>query len=437
MDNFVKILDALTEYVYISDMETHEILYVNKPAARLLGSTWRDRPCYEVIQGLDKPCPFCTNHLLKSDAFYTWEHYNEKFDRFYSLRDEIIQWNGRPARFEIAFDQTEQVRGLKAQLGLETLLVRCIMELQDIDGFSGDIVSVLRMIGEFLGADRVYLFQVTPDGKAFSNTHEWCAPSVEPQIDQLQNMDIENVRQWMPMFLERETIIVKDLEEIKDTFPNEYAMLSPQGIVTMVDAPLLVEGELIGSIGVDNPAAIHLDHCGSFFESLSYFLSMELERYQARERFRKLSYTDALTGLANRNRYIADVSRLDEEDPRSDFGVAYLDLNGLKAINDEKGHAEGDRALVRAAEVLREAFPRARVYRLGGDEFLIVSLDSLESEFRAQAELAQKMLEDRACSMAMGLFYAIDPCMLEDAVVKADAAMYDDKRSFYDERTRP
>lgn len=429
-----EVFDALAELVYVSDVETHEVLYVNEPAKNLLGEAWRGQHCYELIQGKDAPCEFCNSNQLSADSFVSWGHYNAKFNRYYTLKDKLIEWDDRLARFEVAFDTTaehERAQALEAKLGLETLLVKCAMELQNIDGFAGDMTSVLEMIGTFLDADRVYIFQVSPDGSTFSNSHEWCAKGVEPQIQELQDMDLSWVTEWMPLFLERETVIVKDVEDLRETSPNEYNMIAPQGIKTMVDAPLLVEGKLIGSIGVDNPAAVHLDHCGEFFTSLAYFLSMELERYRTKELFKRLSYTDALTGMANRNRFITDVGKLDEAGPREGFGVVFLDMNGLKDINDRDGHAQGDQVLMLAGRVLAESFPQADIYRMGGDEFLAIALDLSRDDFLAYADVLKCRLEDAGCTMAMGLHYADEPCLVDDAVRFADSAMYDDKRSYY------
>lgn len=435
MSDPYKLFDALAELVYISDIDTYDLLYMNEPTEKLVGSGWRSMKCYEALYGKAEPCDFCNNASLDSDAFVAWSHFNEKFKRLYLLKDKLVEWDGRLARFELAFDiseQRERSSALEVQLGLERLLVQCAMKLQNIDGFAGDMTSVLEMIGRYLEADRVYIFQISPDGSSFSNTHEWCAEGVVAQIDELQDMGMDFVEEWLPLFLNRETVIVKDVEDLRESAPNEYKMLAPQGISSMVDAPLLVGERLIGSIGVDNPAAVHLDHCKSFFTSLSYFLSIELERYRTKERFKMLSYTDSMTELSNRNRFIEDVGKLDGEGPRSGFGVAYVDLNGLKDINDHEGHAQGDRVLKLAGVILKEAFSDALVYRMGGDEFLAVALDKDEDAFAEQVDEARRELAEQACSMAMGVHYASEPCLVDDAVRWADSAMYADKRVYYE-----
>ena len=423
--------------MYISDPDTYEIYYANDGVQKLIGGSYEGRKCYEAIIGNNVPCDFCTNHLLRHDAYYAWTRYNEKLGSYYALKDKLVDWHGRPARLEIAFDMSEhhrQLLGLETELNLERLLVRCVKEMRNIDGFSGDMSSVLRMIGEAMDADRAYIFQVakTPDGReAFSTMHEWCAPGVQSQIDALQDVNVEMVPSWTPVLLRREAVVVEDVDNLKDTAPSEYDLLKPQGIDSVINAPLLVESELVGTIGIDNPKAVELERTREFFDNLSYFLSAELDAYRAKGLLESMACTDALTGLSNRNRYTTDIEALDAQGPRRGFGVAYFDLNGLKEINDSEGHARGDRTLSTVARAIGSAFGKARTYRLGGDEFLALALNAGEEEFRSQAELARSLLQDNACSTAMGLFYANEPCLVERAVSLADSEMYNSKRDYY------
>lgn len=430
--------DILGELVYVADVETYELLYLSELAEKALTGPWRGRKCHEAIMNSSEPCDFCTNGLLKRDEYYAWTRYNENLGRYFALKDKLIDWDGRPARLEIAFDMSEhreQLLGLERELGLERLLIKCIREMRDIDGFAGDMSSVLRMIGEAMGADRAYIFQVTRslEGEdTFNNTHEWCAPGIQPEIDELQNMDMSIVEHWISPFSNRETLVIGDIETIRDSQPNEYALLKPQGIRSIVNAPLVAEGELIGSIGVDNPQSIDIERTREFFVNLAYFLSMELEGFRAKERLKAMGYTDALTGLANRNRFTADIEELDEAGPRRGFGVAFIDMNGLKEINDEQGHMRGDRALRAVARIVRSSFPEANVYRLGGDEFLAIQLDVEGDRFAADAARARELFGEQGCSTAMGLFYASEPLLVEQAVKVSDQRMYREKRIYYE-----
>ncbi len=100
-------MEAYTGNVYVSDMDTYELLYLNPtscktlgcPAEKLLG-----RKCYEVIQGRSSPCPFCTNDKLREDSFYEWEFDNPVLNRTFLIKNRIVEWEGRRARIELSHD---------------------------------------------------------------------------------------------------------------------------------------------------------------------------------------------------------------------------------------------------------------------------------------------------------------------------------------------
>lgn len=100
-------LDTYVGNVYISDIDTYELLYLNrescetlgKPASQLLG-----HKCYEIIQGRSTPCPFCTNDKLREDADYDWEFDNPVLQKTFMIKNRLIEWNGHRARVELSHD---------------------------------------------------------------------------------------------------------------------------------------------------------------------------------------------------------------------------------------------------------------------------------------------------------------------------------------------
>lgn len=104
---FKWMLDEYIGNVYVADIETYELYYLNqsacatleRPAAELIG-----RKCYEVIQGRNSPCPFCTNDCLKEDEFYEWEFYNPVLDRTFLIKNRLIDWEGHKSRLELSHD---------------------------------------------------------------------------------------------------------------------------------------------------------------------------------------------------------------------------------------------------------------------------------------------------------------------------------------------
>ena len=165
------------------------------------------------------------------------------------------------------------------------------------------------------------------------------------------------------------------------------------------------------------------------------------ERKRAESALQSLSLVDELTGLYNRRGFLAVTEQYLESFQRTDNSlvVLYADLDGLKEINDSLGHLEGDRALVRTAEVLKEAFRSSDIIaRLGGDEFvLLAGVGADESAESLTDRLQQKIGLDNAqrnrpydLSISIGVAH-YDPdeaCTIEELMGRADRVMYEEKR---------
>lgn len=108
------ILDNLDALVYVSDFETHDLLYMNAYGRKVWGGFQQGEKCWKVLQNNDGPCSFCTNHLLinsegEASDTHVWEFRNEVDQRWYQCRDQAIQWtDGRLVRLEIATDITDR-----------------------------------------------------------------------------------------------------------------------------------------------------------------------------------------------------------------------------------------------------------------------------------------------------------------------------------------
>ncbi len=104
------IFEAQSILVYVSDIDTYEILFINKSLREVLGKDVLHGKCFKEFHDLDAPCNFCTNEILRNnpDRPYHWEFFNKKLNRHYALTDMLINWpDGRKVRLEVARDITE------------------------------------------------------------------------------------------------------------------------------------------------------------------------------------------------------------------------------------------------------------------------------------------------------------------------------------------
>ncbi len=109
---FKTIFDAMNAVVYVADMKTHEVIYMNQYAAAVFGTDWQEAHCYKLFQGQDGPCEFCTNDQLLRDGqsagSITSEHHDSRNGRWYQWTERAIEWtDGRMVRLQIAVDITD------------------------------------------------------------------------------------------------------------------------------------------------------------------------------------------------------------------------------------------------------------------------------------------------------------------------------------------
>lgn len=165
------------------------------------------------------------------------------------------------------------------------------------------------------------------------------------------------------------------------------------------------------------------------------------ERKRAEAAIQTLSLADELTGLYNRRGFLAFCEQYLNSLHRSDksLAIVYADLDGLKQVNDSYGHKEGDRALIKTAELLKETFRSSDVLgRWGGDEFTALaaidpggSVENLISRLESQFESynATKVSPYKlSLSIGVALLRSDGTQSMEDLMAHADAAMYENKR---------
>lgn len=425
-------MDEISEVMYVADPESYELLYINEQGRRSFGITdLEGKKCYQLLQGKDAPCEFCTTPHLVPGENYTWEYTNPLTQRHYLLKDRLLQWEGKPARMEIAFDITEaeaEKQALKNALDAQQMIMECVRTLYREHDLDQSVPAVLERLGRFLGADRAYLGMVR--GELIYNDFEWCAGNVEPQKEALQGVPLQLIGRWLPIFARQECVILEDLEPLKELCPGEYELLHAQDIHSLVAAPLEQDGKLRGLLGVDNPPPEQIRTIASLLQTLCYFVLLAYRRTENEQQLSQLSYHDTLTSFYNRNRYTEDCAAFSKKS--GPIGAVYLDVNGLKDTNDQYGHAAGDQLLIKCARKMKEAFQEAEYYRVGGDEFVILCPGIERAVFGQRlAALRRSFAGGGGCKAAIGAQWAGQCGDLGQITASADEKMYEDKKEFY------
>lgn len=438
MNKIWEFYENMDEMVYAADMDTYELIYMNAKARETYGYDSMEQvcgqKCYKVLQNADKLCDICTNSCLKPGYFHEWKYYNPLINKTVSLKDTMIEDGNKRYRMEMAIDMTfqeEQSRTLEdyrfnAQMvneGLKQALAEVNPE-QSIE-------VLLDYLGRTLQSERVYIFEKC-DGDLHDNTYEWCADGVVPQKEILQKVPFDAVEQWYQAFVEDKNIIIRDLEETKETNPKAYQVLLPQNIRTLVVSPIVFDEEIVGFYGVDNPPKEFLNHVSTMFKIMGHFISSLLRRRDLVKRLEKISFYDRLTGLKNRHAMDDYFNNMKKEDS---IGILYCDVMGLKRVNDTLGHQEGDKLLLRACDSLKKAFEADNLFRIGGDEFLVLCKEISEQELQERTDILKAEMHKNNAVMAIGSLWQSKWTGDGDKLLtQADHKMYEDKRKYYEEQ---
>ncbi len=290
----------------------------------------------------------------------------------------------------------------------------------------------LEHLGRKSNSERIYIFE-GKRGESVSNTFEWCAEGVSKQKSNLQNVPFEAVEWWYNVFEDKSSIIIKDAEAIKESEPLTYKYLEPQNIHSLIASPLILEDSIIGFYGVDNPPQEIMGHISDVAEIIGHFIVSLLEKQRLMEQLEKLSFEDSLSEVRNRhalNDYINFHKVL------RDVGIVYCDVMGLKKVNDTLGHQAGDDLIIRASQALQKNFQKKDIYRIGGDEFLVLTQGVEEETFKCKIEQLRRDMQENNALMALGCLWKKEVTDIDALIAEADDLMYQEKREHYDtERT--
>lgn len=317
----------------------------------------------------------------------------------------------------------EQIR---QRLEIATVLNSCVGKLNSDTDIDVGINNLLATVNGYFQADRTYVFEIDPDRDVLINTFEYiCGQEVSAQMDNLQEVPVSVIKVWMQNFRQGRSYYMSDLEQERGQ--PSYEMLKAQQVWRLLAVPLMKGGAIVGFLGVDNPRA-HYDDA-TLLASIQFFVTNSLDRKKQQAYLEKLSYRDMLTGLYNRNRYIERLEAYKQVQDQQ-IGAIYIDLNGLKKVNDEQGHRAGDELIVRAAGTIAGIFAED-AYRVGGDEFVVILLDVSREDFARKTEQLRRQMQENSVDASIGGVWQASTENLEDLLRLADENMYREKKRYY------
>lgn len=429
------IMDEVDSYIYVADYETSELIYMNSMARKLFGKDENDmsfinQKCYEVIQNKNEQCSFCKRNILNEKSFCQWHNYNEKLKQHFFNRDKIIKIDGKLYHIQISHVESERIiqqRKLEQQLEIERKLVKCATTLTAELPVQEAINDLLKILSTFYNSDRAYIFEINYEKGIINNSYEWVAEGITQEIDRLQNMPLEYITDWLEEFEKKGAFYISSLEEYLAANYEASRILGDQNISSLLAVPLMEKGKISGFLGIDNPRRNYDDF--TLLSSVTYFLQNDLEKRKVYGKLERLSFEDALTGLYNRNKFNQVIEVLRVSTPGI-LGVIYVDLNGLKLINDKEGHEMGDRLLKRTGKILHSVFPFT-AYRIGGDEFVMILPDVEKEIFDDKVSILRLEMKKENINCSIGFSWKNSDVNISEQMQEADKLMYLEKSNYY------
>lgn len=254
-------------------------------------------------------------------------------------------------------------------------------------------------------------------------------------IELVRNYVIDNLSLGIIALDEDDRIIYYN-QPIHDVYPDLKE--TGNGIVDKLIA--LGKEERVLEVGerVYKPEYRVLNHNGKYRGHI-LTISDITDSYNYTKLMKKMTEIDTLTGLPNRFAYEYRISELKKSGKWSDHLILFvMDLNGLKSINDSKGHDVGDRMIYEAAQCIRRSIGTlGECYRMGGDEFIAILTDdgadpeAVKQRIKEEAAACQNEYYSVSISVGYSMAQELPEACFEDIEKLADTRMYQDKENYY------
>ena len=308
-----------------------------------------------------------------------------------------------------------------------------IQHIQEIEHFlfnahekKENLFAAIEQLGSIIAAERISFWIL--EG-SINQQYSWQKgqPATE-HIDDLQLPSGKLMQYFLAGYELYEAYMPVDIEFVE-------ANTTAKNISNLIAIPVkdVVGGQLSGVLAVSNfkkdESAIAL------LKAMSFSFGMFCNNVKNRADLQEQGDRDTLTGMYNRNRYERDLPVLFSR-YQSSLTCIYIDVNGLREMNNTKGHDLGDKMLRTVAEGIKEHFRTDYSYRVGGDEFVLFVPGFMVEELnKCSLELASDLL-DFNYHISVGIHGETDFQSLSQLIKTAEQKMYAQKRAFYATRER-
>lgn len=297
------------------------------------------------------------------------------------------------------------------------------------ENYGTAIGSVLKEIGIIISADRVFIGNI--QNQSVSYLFSWCREG----LASIKNLgftgaDFDEYVEMRKHLLEKnDSIAISDIDDIKETDRVTYQFLKAHDVHSIAEVPIFRDNHLYGFLGVINYDRENGVDVRYMLEKVAGYLDLKARNQELMDTLKYMSGNNLLTGLHNRNAMSKKVEELKLH--RTPVGIIYADLNNLKATNDTYGHDAGDLRLKEIADIMKEIFDLDDIYRLGGDEFIIIMDNVKKLDKMDKLRKFKKVIRNRSVDVAIGFEWVENASEFDFGMKSADKKMYRNKKKYY------
>lgn len=428
--SFEAFLAEQGDMAYLVDPESFTLLCGNKAFYDRIGLTEAQCTgikCYEAVHRRESPCPFCGKANWSTDKFYLWRNLNTSLEQEFLIKNKLVQWQGKEVLLAISVDISNNksiVDSMENGATESHSILSGIERMTEAENLIGALDSALETIGYFFRADAVRMWERKNGEEPYFCTHAWTREMQDGYSGEAE------VNTWLLGRTWEQPVLIESPEAMLCYSYDMYRYMKANNIINQRWVQLRDGEQELCCIVVENISSNFQNV--AFLESFSVFVTGEIKKRRLMENILYSNEHDGLTNLLSRKsfeRYSAEY----RGDCVSEVGVILSNFDNLKGINNTRGYATGNYLLKQFAAMLETVFQNYKVFRLNGDEFLVIATNIDRQSMEACIQRLKSTIgENGAFTVSIGYSWDNVENDLDVLIEQATEAMKVDKKRHHD-----
>lgn len=430
-----KSYDLLHDAIVIIELDTLKVVWMNQAGISRFGQLKSEVRCFEYLYGVKAPCAHCKKEEYIKNFSKLHDkglpNYSEEQAIFYIYKNKkvLTELEGKKYMIVTFYDEEKLDKETNTNFEGKILYETLLNEVNSINLSKPVIEQMQEMIVIVKGLFDARKVSI----REYRNSEEITEPII------VQDEDFQGVQDYTflakvieeePEYkkrLETNHFIEFSLQELATKYPEKFSQYNSSNYMNFLVMIWNIDDYWYHLI-IENYKLSYKDK--GIYDVMHNYLSFILRSFIYHRTLYNLGNKDLLTSLSSRNKYNVDITERYTKIHKN-LGVAFIDLDRLKEVNDSFGHEVGDKLLRDTADILTSSFAFGEVYRIGGDEFVVICTDISKKDFD---EALQRFEQD---AKAAEIFYSCGSCYqknqasISDLIARAEKKMYASKREHH------